>query len=662
MKKESLPENNFVFLLFWGRPLILLLGLSLLFQCSLKTPSAPSWNTKLTIPLLNKYYDMVTLIEKMDEPSLETDSLRNLFFHIREDLDTIRLWGKLACDSVTQALKETLGTLRITPAESKQMIFSVTDFYSGEPGPVPPGSAVIQADFDTFTSFYQVTVKEAYLSMNLVNHLGLGLDSLQLDVIDKVSSQILKTLVIPGGIEDNDSIIRGPILADETISNKLAIQISAHTPGGFLTSLEDKYLSLDLSIDSLVVIQGTAQVPGFDLTAEEEISLPSDHMIDSARIKTGSLFWDLHNFTNLSVEMQIVFPELEDNHEILRTNRIIPAGGHSNVELSLEGYSFKPLSGSSLVAQIKIEGTDSGDQLVFFSSSDSVFATVFVSEVAFSQIAGVIEPTLVDMGEIHRDIDLPPGFENVHLKNARLNFDIHNGVNFPGNMSVTIRGERGQTLELSGEIEAGSPWATAVTSIQEHDLDPLLDPIPRQLTVTGEAICGDGLSSGVVCEEDFLFGEIEVTSPLELILDSCQVQIDEDSHTVNDDVKSLIRDQVISSQVIFRIESHLPLDANVLILASIDPGKVFSDPDLVVGPVTVLSGELDPNGLVTDSKTSESTINLNYDQLQIFRNSPFYVAGKLKFPGTDGKIIKALSTDFIRITSHLEVEAKSQKD
>jgi hypothetical protein len=93
-----------------------------------------------------------------------------------------------------------------------------------------------------------------------------------------------------------------------------------------------------------------------------------------------------------------------------------------------------------------------------------------------------------------------------------------------------------------------------------------------------------------------------------------------------------------------------------------DQGNVLSDPDLVVGPVTVLSGELDPNGLVTGSKTSESTIDLNHDQLLIFTSSPFYVAGKLRFPGTDGKVIKASATDFIRITSYLEVEVKNKKD
>jgi hypothetical protein len=662
MKKEKLSGKGYLSPILWGKKPILFFGLLLFLHCSLKNPTAPSWNTKLTIPLVKKNYDMVTLIDKMNEPSLKTDSLGNLFFHIEEDLDTIRLWGRLVCDSVIRNFKDTLGTIKITPSESKQVIFSITDFYPGEPGAVPPSSANMEVDLDTFTSFYQVSIREGYATLTATNHLGLDLDSLKFEIIDKISLEILKTTIIPGGIQDNDSIIQKLTFGDETFSNQFTIQISAHTPGGFLSSLEDKCLSLDFRIDSLVVTQGIAQVPSFELITEEEIILPSNHIIDSAKIRKGSLFLDLYNFTNILAEVEIDFPEFEKNDEILKANRVISAGGHSDLELSLDGYSFKPLSVSSIKAQIRIQTNDSGDQLIFFSSSDSVTALAFLSEVAFSQISGIIEPTIADIGEIQRDIDLPPGFEHAHIKNASLSLDIHNRINFPADLSVTIEGDKGQRLELFGNIEPGTPWATAVTTIQEDDLDPLLNPVPQQLTCTGQVICGDGISSGTVNEEDFLFGEIEITSPLELILDSCQAQIDQDSHSVNDDVKSLIEDRINWGKAIIKIESHLPLDAEVLIFVSQDKEEVFSDPGLVIGPVDVPKGELDHNGLVTGSKSSEDTISLNYEELQIFRNSPFYIAGKLNFPGTDGNTIKALATDFIQITSYVELEVKNKKD
>ena len=654
-------EKKFCLLLPWMKRLTFLFGLLLFFQCSPKTPTAPSWNIKLTIPLVKKSYDMVTLIEKMDEPSLKSDSLGNLFFHIEEDLDTIRLLGRLVCDSVTKNFKDTLGTIKIAPSESKQVIFSTMDFHLGGAGEVPPGSVTIEVDLDTFTSFYQVSIKQGYATLIVVNHLGLDLDSLKFDIIDKISSETLKTSIIPGGIQDNDSIIQELTFVDGTFFNQLAIQISAHTPGGFLSSLEDKYFSFDFSIDSLMVTQGIAKVPSFDLTKEEEMILPSDHIIDSAKVRTGSLFLNLCNFTNILAQIEAFFPELEKNGEILKASRIIPAMGYSDLELSLKGYSFKPLSGNSIKTQIEIQTDGSGDQLVFFSTSDSVTLSADLSEITFSQISGRLEPTVVDIGKIQRDLDLPLGFENAHIKNANLSLDIHSGVNFPADLSVTIQGDKGQRLELFGDIAAGTPWATAVTTIQEDDLDPLLDPVPQRIVVTGKVTCGDGISSGTVNEEDFFFGEIEITSPLELILDSCQVQMDADSYNVNDDVKSLIEDQVNSSQMIIKIESHLPLDAKVLIFLSKNKESIFSDPDLVIGPVEVPRGELDHNGLVVTSRTSESTISLDHEELQVFRNSPFYIAGKFDFPGTNGNMVKAKATDFIQITSYVELEVKNKR-
>jgi hypothetical protein len=655
-------EKKFCLSLPWMKRLTFLFGLLLFFQCSPKTPTAPSWNTRLTIPLVKKSYDMVTLIEKMDEPSLKSDSLGNLFFNIEEDLDTIRLLGRLVCDSVTKNFKDTLGTIKIAPSESKQVIFSTTDFHFGGPGEVPPGSASVEADLDTFTSFYQVSIKQGYATLIVVNHLGFDLDSLKFDIIDKISSETLKTSIIPGGIQDNDSIIQKLTFIDETFFNQFAIQISAHTPGGFLPSLEDKYFSFDFSLDSLMVTQGIAKVPSFDLTTEEEMILPSNHIIDSAKVRTGSLFLDLYNFTNILAQMEVDFPEFEKNGEILKASRIIPAMGHSDLELSLNGYSFKPLSGNSIKTQIKIQTNGSDDKLVFFSSSDSVTLSADLSEIAFSQISGRLEPTVVDIGEIQRDLDLPSGFENAHLKNANLSLDIHNGVNFPASLSVTVEGDKGQRLELFGNIEAGTPWATAETTIQEDELDPLLDPVPQRIVVTGKVTCGDGISSGIVNEEDFFFGEIEITSPLELILDSCQVQMDADSYNVNDDVKSLLEDQVNSSQMITKIESHLPLDAKVLIFLSKNKESIFSDPDLVIGPMDVPGGELDHNGLVVASRTSESTIGLDHEELQVFRNSPFYIAGKFDFPGTNGNMVKAKAEDFIQINSYIEFEVKNKKD
>jgi len=605
---------------------------------------------------------MADLIDKMDEPYLKTDSLGNPSFYFEEELDTIRLVDKLRCDSTYTNFKDTLGIIDIRAPESRQITLYATEFYSGPPGVVPPCTVMIEKDLDTFSTFSQVTVKEAFATLTVNNQLGLDLNWVQIKLIDLSFQDTLHTVILPNGIVAGDSTIQNVILTDKTFSNRLGIQIKASTPGGEIQTIEDKYLSFDFTLDSLKIIQGRAKVPSFELFKEKDILLPTKSIIDSARIKSGLLSLDLRNFTSLGAELQIDFPELKKNSEILSIVSNLPSSGFSNLNLLLDGYTLIPEQGNEFKVYTSVRSPGSGDSLVDFKSSDSIRVDALLSEIIFSQIAGIIESTRLEMGNITRELNIPLGFESAHLTNASLNLEVHNGVDLPANLSVSIQGDQGQKLSLTAEIEAGNPFGTSVTSIFEDQLESLFSPVPNTLTVTGNVICGDGQTFGIVREEDFFFGRIKVSSPLEMILDSCQVQIDEDSNKVDDDAKQWIEDQINSGKVVLKIESHLPLEAKARMFLSSNHENLFSNPDLVIGPIEVPHGELNHDGSVKASSSSQSEINLNHQELQIFTNAPFYMAGSLDLPGTNGETIKASSADFIKITSYLELNVKNKKE
>lgn len=645
---------------FWALLSILLLSF-LIVQCSISKPTAPTWNLKLTVPLINKHYDMATLIDKMDEPYLKVDSLGNPGFYFEEGLDTINLVDKLRCDSVYANFKDTLGVIDIHTSESRQVILCITEFYSGSPGVVPPCTVTTEKDLDTFSTFSQVTVKEAFTTLTVSNHLGLNLDWIQIKILDLGLQDTLHTIILSDGIEASDSNTERIIFIDKTFSNRLGIQIKASTPGGEIQTLEDKYLSLNFTLDSLRVIQGRAKVLSFDLTREENILLPTNSILDSAQIKTGYLSLDLHNCTNLDAELQVDFPELHRNGKTLSFVRQLPASIYTNLILTLNGYTFKPERGNKVRVQTKVWSSGSKDTLIDFKSSDSVSVGTLLSEMIFSQIAGVIESTRIEIENITRKLEIPEGFESAHLTHASLNLEIHNGIDLPANLSVAIQGDKEQELNLSAQIEAGGPFGTSITTVYEDQLESLFSPVPQTLTVTGDIICGDGQTFGIVREEDSFFGIIKVSSPLELILDSCQVQIDKDSDEVNDDVKQLIQDRTNSSKVVFKIESHLPLEAKAKIFISRNNCDLLSHPDLVIGPIDVPKGKLNSYGSVNGSNFSQDEINLSHQELQAFTNAPFYMGGVIEFPGSNGEMIKASAADFIKITSYLELNVKSKK-
>lgn len=643
--------------LFWGA----FLFLSLL-HCSIDKPSVPTWDLKLSLPLLSEHYDMVELIDKIDEPYLEVDSLGNPSFCFEENLDTIRLVDKLRCDPIIVNYKDTLGIITIYPSESRQMVFYVTEFYDGPPGDVPPCSATIEQDLDTLSTFSEVTVQEAFTTLTVSNHLGLDLDSVQMKIIDKNNLDTLETVTFPTGIRNGDLNTRSITFAHKTFSNRLAIKFSAFTLGGELDSLEGKYLSLDFTIDSLRIIQGIAEVPAFELTEEEIVTLPTSSIIDSAQIKSGELSLTLCNFTNLPADLQIDFPQLQRDDQILSVIHHLQASTQSEINLVLNGYALKPEGGNEVAIQTTVSLSGSDGALTSFCSSDSFSVSVNLGQTTFSQICGIIEPTLVEIDQITRELDIPPGFESAYLTSASLNMEIHNGVDLPADLSLDIQGDKGQDLNLQAQVEAGGPFGTSITSVFVDQLQTLLSPVPQRITVTGEAVCGDGQSYGMVKEKDFLFGKVFVSSPLELILDSCQIQIDQSSDQVDDDLKELIQEQINFGKVILKIENHLPLKARAKIFFSGDQGDLFSNPDLTIGPIEVPAGVLGYYGSVEGSNSSVTEIDLTYHQLQVFTNSPFYMAGSIDFPGTYGETIKASTGDFITIASYLELDVKNQKE
>jgi hypothetical protein len=634
----------------------------LAFRCSIEKPSAPTWNVKLTVPLINRYYDMAALIEEMDEPYLKTDSLGNPWFGFEEDLDTIRLTNDLKCDSAFYQFKDTLGIVNIHESESKTLVLSVGDFYSGPPGVVPPCTMNVHSDLDTFSIYSQLTVKNAYFTMALSNHLGLNFDWLQINIIDQKTQDSLKTVMFPQGLAEGDSDVHPVILSNRTLSNHLGVELTGFSSGGELSELENKHFALSLTLDSLTIIQGIVKSPSFEVQYDQEVLLPTQSFIDSARIKTGTLILNLQNYTDVPSDIRINLPVLTKNGASLSGECRLPASGHCNLPLTLEGYDFQPHRENKISVQIEAKSDCSEDDLVSFTSSDSIFIDASVSELIFSQIAGIIESTAIRIDDVTRHLDLPPGFESAHLTRASMNLDVYNGVDLPAQLQVTIRGDKQQELNMNAEIAAGGPFETSVTSVYEDQLQTLFNPVPQTITVSGEVVCGDGQTFGIVREGDFFFGRIKVSSPVEMVLDSCQVKVDEDSEEVNDDVKDLIINQVNSSGVVLKIESHLPLDAQARIFISRNPDNVLSNPDLIIGPINVPKGELNPDGSVKSSVSTQARLDLNRSQLQVFTAEPFYLAGIIDFPGGSGQKIKATAADYIRIMSYLEIDAKNKKD
>jgi hypothetical protein len=53
---------------------------------------------------------------------------------------------------------------------------------------------------------------------------------------------------------------------------------------------------------------------------------------------------------------------------------------------------------------------------------------------------------------------------------------------------------------------------------------------------------------------------------------------------------------------------------------------------------------------------SNNVVELSSEDIEIFKNEPFYIGGNLHLPGTNGEEVKAIGSDYLDLTAYLELE------
>jgi hypothetical protein len=630
-----------------------------LVQCSVNKPSAPTWNSRYNLPLLVKTYDMRTLFDKIDDPSLIIDSSGNLGISIQKNIDTVYVRENLNLSPLSDIFKDTIGEIPFISSDTQSSEVFLTEIYPGGEGSVPPFSYTIEASFPELTDLQQIYIKSGIARLKAENHIGLDLDSFSVELTDSASGISLGTVVFESGIPQDSSAIRDFNLSEKSFSSRLLGNNKGHTPGGTILSLADKYIGFSLCFPETVKVHSAiAKVPAINLSKSQTVELPTESIINSARIKSGNLYLKLYNWTNLPVNLDLLLPDLTSSGEPLSISRYIGGLSSSELTIPLRDYNFQPAE-QNLRIEINGQTESSGDNFVSINSSDSIFLSISTDTVLFSSLAGIIQPTTVQIEPMQINLDLPQGLSSVSLTDAVLSLRIKNGIGFPGSLALNLEGEDGQSLVMSGGIQPGSPENPVITEIRENNPGSFLTPVPEQVYLNGNAICGDGSSEGTVTENDFITGEFLLSSPFEFVLDSTQIEVDPDTNSLDQDLREGLNDKVNWAKVYLNLENHLPLGAEVELFFSRDLADLYTNPQLLIGPVLLDPAETDSSGLVSNPVITQHIIQLTKDDLDVFQNPAFCSGGKITFQGTKGKKVKILVTDYIQINSHLELEVKN---
>ena len=674
--KKSKSEKTLVdrFLFRLGSKIALGLFVAVVFltliQCTVKKPESPSWTTHATVPAVNRTYPMEELVEMADQEGLEMDGTGNVTYTISEDLDTVRLEDDiLTTANISYVTSERVGIVTIDappPSSVTIALSAISGLASSLPGDqamIGAGSFSVYNTLPLMEEFTEATVENGHMTVGIVNNLGVRIDSVVVSLYDRVLDRTVVMDTLSGRVDSGlrDSVML--TLAGETISNSMRIIVSSYTPGGIIPLASTRYLETDLSFsDGLDVSQAVARIPQIQLQFDQQVPLAESDRIDTASLASGLLDLAMTNMTGLEVSLSVVIPDLVElpSSTPLTIDTVVPAYQQISINRNLTGCSLIP-HGSGLPQQMDIDVTalfpGSGDDLVAVSQFDSLNITADISALGFESVVGVFSGGEAAFNNIAVDIDIPTGFDSVQLVSAVLTLEILNAVDLPGALDVTLRGDNGKSLNLTGDITRGTTGSPVLSTIVNESVAEFLHPLPNLITASGTATYGDGLTPGKVTIDDFVLGHLDVVSPLEAIIHECVIETDVTGEEITQDDIDMITEHVIEANLVYNVVSHLPVGAGIELYFSSDSATVFSDPELIISGIRVDAAPVSAAGIVVDTQaTGYQEIVLSNDDIQILANPVLWAGQRITLEDTGGESVRLMAADFITLTGRIEVD------
>jgi hypothetical protein len=338
-----------------------LLLVMFLVGCSVKKPEMPSWETTWDLPLTSKNHTIQDLIDEMEDSLITFDSLGNPGFTITQKVDTISVDNNLTAPAANHTLADSLGIVDIDPPNINPVSFSFSDLGIPEfAGQVPVDTFFTKDDtLETFTSFTTIDIYQGYLLIEIVNELGINIDSIAVVVIatcETCTPNIIDTIIFEDGLLDDSTSTRQLNLTGEQITNQIILNIY-----GAVKSQPINQPTGDLTINcsfpsGISVSSAVAEIPGFTKDLNQQIQLNDESLLYEAVIDSGTMTLQIVNETNLTMIIDLSTSNFEyESNDFSVVDTITPQS-ILNRNDDISGYIFRP-DGSTTPQNISVNAT-----------------------------------------------------------------------------------------------------------------------------------------------------------------------------------------------------------------------------------------------------------------------------------------------------------------
>ena len=654
-----------------------------LVQCTIKKPESPTWNTTLTVPVVNRTYPMEEIVRKIDQDGIQMDPDSNVIYTVSYDLDTITLDNdNLTAPDISYSFSEVLGPIEIDPPTVAPVMTSIGDIgplAAAIPGTIPSVDFSIANSMPAISNFSTATVSDGTMYIVVANHLGVNLDVVNVELYDIGNGITVASQSFPSGLLNGATDSIAIVLDGKTISNSLEVRADCHNQPATVLSAASLEMSTSMHFaNGLTVTSATAQVPELDaisFSEQQQLGEVGDSdIVYSAHLTGGSVNLAITNNTPLDATLDITLPDLYNGLTPFSVSRSVAANSTTNVNIDVTGYELRP-SDHSTPQQINVEAVatipGSGIQQVAVDQNDNFSVTAGITSLSFDEVSGVFATTDATIDPLTEQIDIPKGFDGINLVSSVLTLEIENDVALPGDLDLLLSDGNGRTLAVTGTVAAGTPDSAVTTTITVVD-SSFLSPVPDSVIFTGTATFGDGTTVGTIRSDDYIFARVTLVAPLEMVISETNIDTDIESESIDQEDINLITDHVVEARFVYNVINHLPLGARVRILLGSDTTTLVDQDNQVIPQLTLgEDGDIEVlaaptiGGIVPADSVSETgyrTIILSNDDVRILENDPLYIGQEITLLGSDGTAVKLTNSDYITINGRIEVEYRFDGD
>ncbi|PID62652.1 MAG: hypothetical protein CR986_00830 [Ignavibacteriae bacterium] len=643
---------------------------------------APTWDTKINIPVTSQNFSLMELIEKDSTIFRASDDPKNMgliYVGDTQKVSTVTVAEQLKISGFHASTTQKIGALKITAPPPVTAAITMSNLgissASGQTAPFPEFSQTIDIPIEGVATVQSAKMESGNLKLSITNSLPVEIQLKGINLVNTNDNSVVAQRLAP------DVVTISPLeeetvnfdLTNKTITNSLKYIGEIYSPGSGTTFVEipsNDVITLNAAFENLVISEVTAQLPTQKFNFNKTFALTDSTKITEASIISGRAEITINNNMDIELNASIVFENLVNSTGESYKLDIHVERNEQNKVISLDDLpAWKVVSKTSeptdsLKYSVSVF-SDSTGQASTITKDDEIGFAISFSDLTFKSFTGLLKPLKIKLNKEGFGIDYGHIMDNLEIgevvfKDCKFKINFNSTAKVPvfvsGNLYAT-NGITSNTMHINEiDISESGPNYIDVTEL----INGFSNELPDSFAIEGEAKINPNYEIVSVSGNDSIYGDVEFEIPLNIGIPQGTFK-----DTFNIDIGNINEEKIDNfnyGEINIEIENRLPIGVTVTatIIDSLnrpilDLPTDYNEIDCleIPKPEVNLEGEV-----ISSSKLTQSLVVKGEDIKKFLKNPNMIVNIAFSTAGNNGAPVKFKTSNNIIMKVRANAEYK----